>query len=114
MVQLEASADTSVIDEFENVTACALLQISIVYKSSFFFAIISDTFATTNIRIENGPLKRTCTSISNNQGARTSAENDSSYFEFGKDLKFLIKNSYWISFINIVYVKRSLLLPFRV
>ena len=73
MVKLEASADTSVIDEFENVTACALLQSSIVFKSSFFFAIIIDTFAATNIGIKNGPLKITCTSITNNQGARTSA-----------------------------------------
>ena len=73
MVKLEASTDTSVIDEFENVTACALIDISIVYESSFFFAIHSDTFAATNIGVKNGPLKRTCTSITNNHGARTSA-----------------------------------------
>ena len=83
MVKLEASADTSVIDEFKNVTACALLNISIVYKSSFFIAIHSDTFAATQIGIEYRPIKSTCTSITNNQGARTSAENDSSNFEFG-------------------------------
>ena len=73
MIKLEASADTSVIDEFKNVTACALLQSSIVYKSSFFFAIHSNTFAATNIGVKNGPLKSTYTSITNNQGARTSA-----------------------------------------
>ena len=83
MVQLEASADTSVIDEFENVTACALINVSIVYESSFFIAIHSDTFAATQIGIEYRPIKSTCTSITNNQGARTSAENDSSNFEFG-------------------------------
>ena len=66
MVKLEASADTSIIDEFKNVTACALLHISIVYESSFFFPIHSDTFAATNIGVKNGPLKRACTSITNN------------------------------------------------
>ena len=81
MIKLEASTDTSVIDEFENVTACALIDISIVYESSFFFAIHSDTFAATNIGVINGPLKRTCTIITNNQGTRTSAENDSGNFE---------------------------------
>ena len=66
MIKLEASTDTSVIDEFENVTACALLDISIVYESSFFFAIHSNTFASTNVDVKNGPLKRACTNITNN------------------------------------------------
>ena len=65
MVKLEASADTSVIDEFEfikcyyisfNSTTCALINTSIEYESSFFVAIHGDTFATTNIGIKDGEL----------------------------------------------------------
>ena len=75
MVKLEASANTPVINEFENIicnyiffnlTTYALINVSIKYESSFFVAIHSDTFAATNIGVKNGPLKRTCTSITDN------------------------------------------------
>ena len=102
MIKLEASADTSVIDEFENIicyyisinsTTCALFNISIVYESSFFVAIHINTLAATNIGIKDGPIKSTCTNVTNNQSAGTSAKNDSSYFEFSKNLKFEIKKN---------------------
>ena len=100
MVKLEASADTSVIDEFENIicyyisinsTTCALFNISIVYESSFFVAIHINTLAATNIGIKDGPIKSTCTNVTNNQSAGTSAKNDSSNFKFGKDLNYNLR-----------------------
>ena len=99
MVDLETSAETSVVYEFErffykdifnNCSTGTLTDIGIESESSFFFAVHSDTFAATNISVEDGPGKRTCADIINNQSTRTSANNDSGNFELGKNLKYKI------------------------
>ena len=95
MVELEASAEPAVVYKFErsshkniliNSSTGTLVDIGIVSESSCFVAVHSDAFAATDVGVEDSPVKRTCTDITNNQSTRASAQDDSSYFEVGKDL----------------------------
>ena len=97
MIELEASAETSVVYEFErfsyeniflHYSTGTLTDIGIESESSFFFAVHSNTFAATNISVKDGPGKRTCADITDNQSTRASAKNDSSNFEFSKNLNY--------------------------
>ena len=95
MIELEASADTSVVYKFKKIpfknifidcSTGTLVDIGIESESGCFVAVHSDTFAATDIGVEDSPVRRTCTYIPNNQSTRASAQDDSSYFEVGKDL----------------------------
>ena len=110
---METSAEASFVDEFKrfwyenifnNCSTGTLTDIGIESESSFFFAVDSDTFAATNISVEDGPGKRTCADITNNQSTRTSANNDSGNFELGKNLNYKIIKFY----IRVAFI------PFRV
>ena len=110
---METSAEASFVDEFKrfwyenifnNCSTGTLTDIGIESESSFFFAVDSDTFAATNISVEDGPGERTCADITNNQSTRTSANNDSGNFELGKNLNYKIIKFY----IRVAFI------PFRV